>query len=156
MDIEGLPEDMKDGYYALKHGAYTIECEVTDALDQANDLSAFKEAVRNKMQDLISEAQGIFAAFCDEPKAIVLDAKKYAIWISGLTAAPRAQNHNVQYKTLWDIPFSYLPEYVFESGFEIARQQLPSDGAYVSISYPAAKELKISWINVPEGEAVAT
>jgi hypothetical protein len=156
VDIEGLPEDMKDGYYALKHGAYTIECEVTDALDQANDLSAFKEAVKVKMQDLISEAQGIIATFCDEPNTIVLDAKKYAIWINGLAAAPRAQNYCVQYKTLWDIPFSYLPEYIFESGFEIAKQQLPSDGACVNISYPAARELNISWINVPEGEVVAT
>ncbi len=156
MDLEGLHEDMKEGYYALKHGAYTIECEVTEAVEQANDLPAFKEAVRTKMQDLISEAEAVIAAFCDEPDAMVLDAKKYAIWISGLAAAPRAQNCYVQYKTLWDIPFSYLPEYVFESGFEIAKHRLPSDGACVSISYPAAKELNISWINVPEGEAVAT
>ncbi len=156
MDIEGLPEDLQDEYLALKHGAYTIECEVTDALEQAKDLPAFKEAIRTKMQDLIGEAQGIIVTFCEESRAIVLDAKKYAIWMNGLAAAPRVQNCYVQYKTLWDIPFSYLPEYVFASGFEIAKQQLPSDGACVSISYPAAKELNISWINVPEGKAVAT
>ncbi len=73
MDIEGLPEDLQDEYLALKHGAYTIECDVTDALEQAEDLPTFKEVVMTRMQDLINEAQGIIAAFCDEPKAIVLD-----------------------------------------------------------------------------------
>jgi hypothetical protein len=80
---------------------------------------------------------------------IVLDAKKFAIWINGLTAAPKALDIYMQYKTLWDIPFSYLPEYVFASGFEIARRRLPSDAAGIQISVPTAREIEITWINIP-------
>jgi hypothetical protein len=72
-----------------------------------------------------------------------------AVWILG-TSAKLIDTHP-QYETLWDIPFTYLPEYVFASGFEIAKSRLPSDGSGVQITGQDARELKIAWINLPGG-----
>ena len=113
----------------------------------------------NNLKDLIGRELDITDETLDEavdvlfnrPNDIVLDVKKFTIWINGLAAAPRAPDYYTQYKTLWDIPFSYLPEYVFASGFETAKHRLPSDVAGVQISVPAAKEIDITWINVPGG-----
>lgn len=80
---------------------------------------------------------------------ITLDAKKYAVWILG-TSAKLIDTHP-QYETLWDIPFTYLPEYVFASGFEIAKSRLPSDGSGVQITGQDARELRIDWVNLPGG-----
>ena len=80
---------------------------------------------------------------------ITLDAKKYAIWILG-TSAKLIDTHP-QYETLWDIPFTYLPEYVFASGFDIAKSRLPSDGSGVQITGQDARELRIDWVNLPGG-----
>ncbi len=99
--------------------------------------------------DLTDEAldKAVEAMF-GKPGNIVLDAKKYSIWIHGISCI-KSVDVFIQYKTLWDIPFTYLPEYVFASGFDIAKQHLPSDGSTVQTMYPGAKDLKITWINLP-------
>ncbi len=79
----------------------------------------------------------------------ILDAEKYHTWINGLTMSLETADFYTMHKTLWDIPFTYLPKYVFASGFDIAAARLPSDGSGVQISEQAAKELKITWINLP-------
>jgi hypothetical protein len=82
---------------------------------------------------------------------IVLDAKRYSTWINGITTSLETSDFFKKRKTLWDLPFTYLPKYVFVSGFEIAQKRLPSDGSGVQISEQVAKELNISWANVPGG-----
>ncbi len=64
MELEELPEEMQEEIIALKHGSNTIECDVTDALEQAENISDFKETVRTRMKDLIGEAHGIITDFC--------------------------------------------------------------------------------------------
>lgn len=112
----------------------------------------------NNLKDLIGRELDITDETLDEAikvlfskSEIVLDAKKYSTWINGLTDSLETSDYFKKRKTLWDIPFSFLPEYVFVSGFDIARKHLPSDGSGVQIADPAAKELNITWINVPGG-----
>jgi hypothetical protein len=66
MKLEDLPEEMQEEIVALKHGSNTIECDVMDALEDAKNLSDFKETVRNRMKDLMGEARGAIASFCDD------------------------------------------------------------------------------------------
>ncbi len=68
MEIEELPEEMQEEIVALKHGSYTIECDVNDALEQAENISEFKETVRTRMKDLIGEALDSIANFCADPE----------------------------------------------------------------------------------------
>ncbi len=112
----------------------------------------------NDLKDLIGRELDITDETLDEAvkvlfskPEIVLDAKKYSTWINGLTVSLETSDYFKKRKTLWDIPFSFLPEYVFVSGFEIAKKCLPSDGSSVQIADPIAKELNITWINVPGG-----
>lgn len=102
------------------------------------ELDLTDEALKDAVDALFREAENI-----------TLDAKKYATWILGTSA--KLIDARPRYKTLWDIPHTYLPGYVFASGFDKAKQCLPSDGSCVQISCPAAKELKITWINLPGG-----
>lgn len=44
---------------ALKHGSATIQCDVNDALESAENLDDFKARVSNAMNDLMGEAQEI-------------------------------------------------------------------------------------------------
>lgn len=59
MKIEDLPEELKEEVEALKHGSATIECDVNDALESAENLDDFKARVSNSMDDLIGEAQQV-------------------------------------------------------------------------------------------------
>lgn len=70
MELEELPEERQEEIVALKHGSNTIECDVNDALEQAEDISDFKETVRIRMKDLIGEAQEIITDFCGGPAVI--------------------------------------------------------------------------------------
>ncbi len=56
MEYEDLPEDVKQYIRDLKHGSYTIESDVEEALSEASDLSEFRLLVTNYMDELISEA----------------------------------------------------------------------------------------------------
>jgi len=78
---------------------------------------------------------------------IVIDAKKFADYDGCL----RPRDFYTKCKTLWDIPYQFIPRHVFNSGFESVEGRLPSDSSGVRNSDPAAKELNITWINVPEG-----
>jgi hypothetical protein len=68
MKLEDLPEEMQEEIVALKHGSKTIEVDITDALDDAKNLSEFKEIVSNRMKDLIGEALDAMANFCNDPE----------------------------------------------------------------------------------------
>ena len=75
MELEELPEEMQEEIVALKHGSNTIECDVTDALEQAENISEFKETVRTRMKDLIGEAQGIITDFCGDAEVSPVSSK---------------------------------------------------------------------------------
>jgi hypothetical protein len=68
MELEELPEEMQEAIKALEHGSNTIECDITDALEDAKNLSEFKETVLTRMKDLIGEVQGTIADFCGGPE----------------------------------------------------------------------------------------
>ncbi len=59
MKLEELPEDLREMVEALKHGSNTIECDVNDALENAETLDDFKANVSSAMNDLQGEAQAI-------------------------------------------------------------------------------------------------
>jgi len=59
MEIEDLPEDLREMVAALKHGSNTIECDVNDALENAENPDEFKANVSNAMHDLVGEIKDI-------------------------------------------------------------------------------------------------
>jgi hypothetical protein len=59
MEFDDLPKDLQEIVEGLKHGAYTIECEVIEALEDAKNLEEFKASVKERMKDLSGEAQYI-------------------------------------------------------------------------------------------------
>jgi len=54
MDITKLPKNLQDEIASLKHGPYSIETEIQDALEQSETLEGFKVEVRNRMSKIIS------------------------------------------------------------------------------------------------------
>jgi len=63
MDFEDLPEDLKDKYLMLKHGSATIQADVEDALEEAENIEDFREKVRDKMKALIYECKDVSSQF---------------------------------------------------------------------------------------------
>ncbi len=128
--------------------AQSIAAEALRAMVSNPDFYHVKDLIGREL-DLTDDAldEAVKALF--RPAGIILDAKKYHTWINGLTMSLETADFYTKHKTLWDIPFTYLPKYVFASGFDIAAARLPSDGSGVQISEQAAKELKITWINLP-------
>lgn len=63
MEFDKLPEDMQDGIIALKHGSATIEADVLDALDEAENLKDFQERVKAAMAALKEEIEAVFKMF---------------------------------------------------------------------------------------------
>lgn len=59
MEIEDLPEDLREMVEGLRHGSNTIECDVKDALENAESLDDFKANVSNAMHDLVGEIKEI-------------------------------------------------------------------------------------------------
>jgi hypothetical protein len=57
MEIEELPEEMREMVEALKHGSNTIKFDVKDALEIATDIDDFKARVFCELDSLISEAE---------------------------------------------------------------------------------------------------
>ena len=72
MEIEELPEDLREMVEALKHGSNTIECDVNDALENAENMDDFKANVSNAMTDLIGEAQVIIDTLGKEKVHVVI------------------------------------------------------------------------------------
>lgn len=72
MDLEDLPEELQEMVEGLKHGSNTIECDVIDALENAETLIEFKENALNSINDLISEAEGIKEQLQGEKAHVVI------------------------------------------------------------------------------------
>ena len=72
MKIEDLPEELREMVEALKHGSATIECDVKDALENAENLDDFKVRASNAMNDLIGEVQEIKDALGKETVHVVI------------------------------------------------------------------------------------
>lgn len=80
MDIEDLPDDLKEMVKGLKHGSYTIECNVKDALEIASDLDDFRERVSCEIDGLIGEAQEIKDMVSKETVHVVIHLHEGAIF----------------------------------------------------------------------------
>jgi hypothetical protein len=129
--------------------AQEIAFETLRAIVTNPDFYSMKDSIGRELDiadEILDEA---VKALFNKPE-IVLDAKRYSTWLNGLTVSLETLDYFEKRKTLWDIPFTFLPAYVFVSGFDIAKELLPSDGSSVQIGDPVAKELKITWVNVPE------
>ncbi len=59
MEFEKLPKDIQEEVSALKHGARTIEAGVELALQNAENLEDFREAISTDMEKLVEEARGV-------------------------------------------------------------------------------------------------
>jgi hypothetical protein len=59
MKIEDLPEDLREIVEGLRHGSLTIQCDIDDALENAENLQDFKERASGAMDDLMNEAGAI-------------------------------------------------------------------------------------------------
>ena len=57
MRLEDLSPKLQEEVRALKHGSYSIEADVDGALDEAEDLEDFKDAVHHAMICLVLEAK---------------------------------------------------------------------------------------------------
>jgi len=65
MNLEDLPEELKERIDDLQYGPASIEAEVQDALATAENIEDFREIVRDKMKTLIEECKGISDTFYD-------------------------------------------------------------------------------------------
>ncbi|MDW7726331.1 MAG: hypothetical protein SCH70_04340 [Candidatus Methanoperedens sp.] len=63
MDIGDLPEAMQEDIISLKHGSATIEADVLQALDEAEDLHEFQESVKTAMINLKGEIEAVLKLF---------------------------------------------------------------------------------------------
>lgn len=72
MKIEELPEDLREMVEALKHGSVTIQVDVIDALENAENLDEFKANVSNAMLDIQGEAQGVIDLMGKETVHVVI------------------------------------------------------------------------------------
>jgi hypothetical protein len=57
-----LPDDLREMIESLKHGSFTIECDVKDALENAESLKDFKERASGALNNLIQEASDLMKA----------------------------------------------------------------------------------------------
>lgn len=80
MELEELPEHIREMVEALKHGSNTIECDVQDALDNAENLDDFMARVSNAMNDLIGEAEAIKLTLGKEHVHVVIHLHRGVIF----------------------------------------------------------------------------
>jgi hypothetical protein len=59
MKYEELPENMQKQIDELKHYAQTIQSDVLDALEPAENLEEFRSQVNSSMDEIISETQKV-------------------------------------------------------------------------------------------------
>ncbi len=59
MKIEELPQGLRDLVESLKHGSNTIESDIGDALENAQNVNEFKEKALRSLDALINEARDI-------------------------------------------------------------------------------------------------
>ncbi len=70
MELGDLPDEMQEVFHALRHGSYTIECDIGDALEGARNVQEFGESVKGKMRDLMNEARQVIDDFCGEEDVV--------------------------------------------------------------------------------------
>jgi hypothetical protein len=148
MELEELPEAMQEAFKSLRFNSASIEYDVKDALEEAENLEDFQERVSDAMDSLIAEAQGVKVVLCGKDEPVVLDASKFLEWMHVIL---RPGDDRLQkYKTLWDLPHYYLPKCMFHTGFETACKVLPHDSAGIRISEKEARDISITWTNIPK------
>jgi len=59
MKEEELPANLQSALYQLKNSSSTIECDLEDALSNANSVEEFQERVSDAMNGLIGEAESV-------------------------------------------------------------------------------------------------
>ena len=64
MEINKIPTNLQDEVYSLKHGSYTIQSDVTDAIEQAEDWKDAQEIIKSRMDTLVDESKEIIKLFC--------------------------------------------------------------------------------------------
>jgi hypothetical protein len=150
MEFSDLPADMQDAFERLKHGSSTIETYMHVALEASVDLAGFSERVEILMDSLVQEAIGTKSVFCGIHEGVVLDAAKFLDWINGTKRLHVDFTDLGKLKTLWDVPDTVLPNYVFASGFEVACKLLSHDSSIVRIADQSAKRIPVEWMNIPQ------
>ncbi len=63
MRFEELPADLRENIESLKHGSFTIECDVKDALEYAENLEDFKVRASGALNNLMEEIKDVMREF---------------------------------------------------------------------------------------------
>ena len=147
---EDLPDIMQEALKHLLHGSSTIETNVHVALETSVDLAGFSERVEILMDSLAQEAICTKAVFYGIHERVILDAAKFLEWINGTKRLHIDFTDIGKFKTLWDVPDTVLPNYVFASGFEVACKLLSHDSSIVRIADQSAKHIPVKWVNIPQ------
>jgi hypothetical protein len=147
---EDLPIEMQDALEHLGRGSSTIETNIHVALDDANDFEDFRQRARVLMDSLTQEVKRTKAVFCGIHDGVVLDAVKFLEWINGTKRLHVEFTDLEKVKTLWDVPDTVLPNYVFASGFEVACKLLSHDSSIVRIADQSARQIPVEWVNIPQ------
>ncbi len=66
MEFKELPEAMQEAFKHLRFDSASIEYNVQDALESAENLEDFQNRVSDAMDSLIAEAQGTKAVLCNK------------------------------------------------------------------------------------------
>jgi hypothetical protein len=64
MEFEELPETMQEAFKDLRFCSASIECDVHDALESAEDIEDFRNNVSNTIDSMIAELQNVRKVFC--------------------------------------------------------------------------------------------
>ena len=147
---EDLSDIMQEALKHLLHGSSTIETNVHVALEESVDLAGFSRRVEILMDSLVQEAIGTKSAFCGIHEGVVLDAVKFLEWINGTKRLHVDFTDLGKLRTLWDVPDTVLPNYVFASGFEVACKLLSHDSSIVRIADQSARWIPVEWMNIPK------
>jgi hypothetical protein len=102
------------------------------------------------MDSLIQEAKRTKSVFCGIHEGVVLDAVKFLEWINGTKRLHVVFTDLEKVKTLWDVPDTVLPNYVFASGFEVACKLFSHDSSIVRIADQSARRISVKWVNLPQ------
>jgi hypothetical protein len=147
---EDLPIEMQDALEHLGRGSSTIETNIHVALEDANDFEDFRQRAGVLMDSLIQEVKRTKSVFCGIHDGVVLDAVKFLEWINGTKRLHVVFTDLEKVKTLWDVPDTVLPNYVFASGFEVACKLLSHDSSIVRIADQSARQISVEWVNIPQ------
>jgi len=147
---EDLPIEMQDALEHLGRGSSTIETNIHVALEDANDFEDFRQRAGVLMDSLIQEVNRTKSVFCGIHEGVVLDAVKFLEWINGTKRMQVDFTDLGKFTTLWDVPDTVLPNYVFASGFEETCKLLSHDSSIVRIADQSARRIPVEWVNIPQ------